>query len=34
MHDSEQEHSGITGCRVTYEYHTERNALPELQQAG
>ena len=19
MHDSEQEHSGITGCRVTYE---------------
>ena len=20
MHDSEQEHSGITGCRVTYEW--------------
>lgn len=22
MHDSEQEHSGITGCRVTYECRT------------
>ena len=28
MHDSEQEHSGITGCRVTYEstiFYNEAN---------
>ena len=30
MHDSEQEHSGITGCRVTYEstiFYTEANKV-------
>ena len=28
MHDSEQKHSGITGCRVTYEspiFYNEAN---------
>ena len=32
MHDSEQEHSGITGCRVTYEstifYNEARHTTP------
>lgn len=29
MHDSEQEHRGITGCRVTYESTIFYNAVFE-----
>lgn len=31
MHDSEQEHRGITGCRVTYECTEKQGILHGLR---
>ncbi len=32
MHDSEQEHSGITGCRVTYESTIQQKKVIKICQ--